>query len=96
MKMQFGTKVDAAHAARVAQVRRWVNAHTPIPDDAVIMVKELTCTEAGCPSVETVVAVLSAREPRSFKVGRPLAELTEDDIARGCFGLALTSRGGAA
>ena len=94
--MLFGTKVDPAHAARVAQVRRWVHAHAPIPDDAVIMVKELACTEAGCPAVETVVAVLSQREQRSFKVPRPLAEVTEDDVARGCLGVAVSAKGGAA
>ena len=94
--MSFRPKVDPEHAALVAQVRRWVSAHVPVPDDAVVMVKELACTESGCPAVETVVAVLSAREQRKFTVPRPLADVTEGDVARGCLGVVCSAKGGAA
>lgn len=94
--MLFRSKVDPDHAALVARVRRWVFAHVPVPDDAVVMVKELACTESGCPAVETVVAVLAAKEQRKFTVPRPLAEITEDDVARGCLGVACSAKGGAA
>jgi RIO kinase 1 len=36
------------------------------------------------------------REQRSFKVPRALADVTEDDVARGCFGVATSAKGGAA
>jgi hypothetical protein len=94
--LTFRSKVDPEHVARVAQVRRWVHAHLPLPEDAVVMVKELACAESGCPSVETVVAVLSAKDQRKFSVPRSLAEVTEDDVARGCFGVACSAKGGAA
>lgn len=94
--MLFRPKVDPDRAALVAQVRRWVSAHLPMPDDAVVMVKELTCTEAECPAVETVVAVLSASVQMKFKVARPLGEVTEGDVARGCLGVPCSAKGGAA
>jgi len=96
MSLLIRSKVDPEHAARVAQVRRWVGALIVLPEDAVVMVKELACTEAGCPALETVVAVLSAREQRTFKVPRPLADVTEEDVARGCLGVACSAKGGAA
>ncbi|MCB2099429.1 MAG: hypothetical protein KDE22_01065 [Rhodobacterales bacterium] len=50
--------------------------------DSTVMVSELRCHEDGCPDVETVVAVLAAgRETESWKIPKPMARITEQDLA---------------
>ncbi|MBK6697961.1 MAG: hypothetical protein IPG50_38100 [Myxococcales bacterium] len=50
-------------------------------DDDAVVVNELSCTEPGCPPIETVVALLRAgSEPRQVKVHKPVGEVTEDDL----------------
>ena len=50
------------------------------PEDS-IMVSELTCTEPGCPPLETVVARLrGGTRPLSIKVHKPVFEVTPADL----------------
>jgi hypothetical protein len=51
-------------------------------EDDVIVVNELTCTEPGCPPVETVIARLrTGAPPWQIKVHKPAAEVTRADLA---------------
>ena len=53
------------------------------PDDATILVSELSCSEPGCPPYEVVLAVLQpGKPPRQRKIHRRLAELTETEVLR--------------
>jgi hypothetical protein len=50
-------------------------------DDDAVVVSELSCTEPGCPPIETVVALLrEGSRPRQVKVHKPAVEATEDDL----------------
>ncbi|MFH9575796.1 hypothetical protein ACH4MG_35360 [Streptomyces sp. NPDC017454] len=45
------------------------------------MVRQLVCTEPGCPPLETVVAVLPMDGPaRRWTLYRPADQITEDDL----------------
>ncbi len=74
---------DDAHRR---EARRRIKARTvellALPDDAVVMVSELQCTEPGCPPVETVVAVLAQSSPRrQVKIHKPVGDVSDDDLA---------------
>jgi len=74
----------AERAERTRAVKAWTREALLLPADAVVMATELTCTEPGCPPLETVVAVLredGAQE--QFKIHKALAEVTPDDVRRG-------------
>jgi hypothetical protein len=46
-----------------------------------VVVQQLACAEAGCPPVETVVAVLSGGAPaRRWTLHQPLSDLTADAV----------------
>ncbi len=77
--------------AAVGRVKAWAADLFGLPDTATLIVTELRCAEAGCPDVETVIAVLG--EPgraRRHKLLKPVAEVTRDDVrslaARGTHG----------
>jgi len=66
------------------RVKSWVREHLQLPDEVTVLVTELRCQEAGCPDLETVVAVLGAPgRPRQFKVFKPVAEVTQADVQQG-------------
>lgn len=92
-----------AKSAACAQLRTLVEDHMPPhlrsgpDDDAAVTVNELSCSEPGCPPVETVVSVLRKPAPLMFKVFKPAVDVTEAELleALGGAAAALRVRGGA-
>jgi hypothetical protein len=69
------------HLAALERVREWTRARFKLAEDATIMVTELNCVVPGCPPIETVVAFWSNADTRHhFKVFKPVAEVSEDDL----------------
>jgi hypothetical protein len=52
-----------------------------LDDDTGVVVRQLACTEPGCPPLETVIAVLPGDGPaRRWTMHRPVEQVTEDDL----------------
>jgi hypothetical protein len=68
------------HAAAAEEVRDWTRERFGLPPDATIMVAEVTCAVPGCPPLETVVAFWTESGRHHFKVFKPVAEVTDDDL----------------
>ncbi len=67
--------------AHIRSIKGWVADVLAPPADAVVMVSELTCSEPGCPPVETVIALMHGPgETIRHKVHRPIVEVTREDI----------------
>ena len=74
-------KRSPEHREALRRVKEWTRARFSLPDDAAILVSELACSIPGCPPIETVVAFWTASDRRHhFKVFRPVADVTEDDL----------------
>jgi hypothetical protein len=72
----------AGYPDATARLKAATRALLDLSDDVVISVTELACREAGCPDVETIVAVMRAGEkPRTAKFRKPLPEVTADNLA---------------
>jgi hypothetical protein len=67
-------------ATATARVKGWVAAALPPGDERTILVTELACTEPGCPPVETVIALLGPGEREQWRLHKPVAAITEDDV----------------
>jgi hypothetical protein len=65
----------------VDRLKGWARELLGLGDDITVTVMQLTCAEDDCPDVETVVGVLEQGNQRKFKVLKPLAEVTRDDLA---------------
>lgn len=76
----FGQK-PRYDAVVVDRLKGWARELLGLGDDVTVTVMELTCAEDDCPDVETVVGVLEQGNQRKFKVLKPLAEVTRDDLA---------------
>lgn len=68
----------ALDPAQLAAVKRIVRDLLSLPDDTPVLLAETACADAGCPLLETVIAVFPAGEPaRRWRLTRPRAALTK-------------------
>ena len=61
-------------------VKAWARKHLDL-ENATLIGSELTCTEPGCPPIETVIAVVDSGDGRMWKLHMPMNEVTEEMIA---------------
>lgn len=66
----------------VLRIKQWAIDLLGLGSDVAVTVMELSCTEEGCPDVETVVGILEPGCQRKFKVFKPLAEVLRDDLKK--------------
>jgi hypothetical protein len=70
---------DPAHSRALDRVRAWVRERFALGEGA-ILVAEVACAVPGCPPIETVIAFWSDERRHHFKVFKPVAEVTTDDL----------------
>lgn len=59
----------------------WTRAAAGLEVDAVVKVNEIVCADPACPGMETILLLMPAGLPsRAVKVGKPMAEVTDDDV----------------
>ena len=72
----LGPRRDPADTARVkALVDDLVGT-----EDVTVFVTELACIEPGCPPIETVIALLGADGNVQYKIHKPAADVSIDDV----------------
>ena len=79
---RFIPATDAAPASEIdpthtAAIKRWTREILGLGQDDVITVTEIACVDAGCPLVETVVAVFGAGGARTWRFTRPRVAVTK-------------------
>jgi hypothetical protein len=67
-------------AAAAERVRGWTRDRFKLPEDAAIMVAEVTCAVPGCPPLETMIAFWTENTRHHFKVFKPVEDVVEDDL----------------
>ena len=79
MLAPFQKSRDRGDAA--ARVKRWVRERFSLAGDSTLMVTELENAQPGFPRLSTVVAFWTPeRRHYHFRVFKPLAEVTIDDV----------------
>jgi len=54
-------KADPEHTVALDRVRAWTRERFALPDDAAILVAQVSCNLPGCAPLETAVAFLRAQ-----------------------------------
>ncbi|MFH9820153.1 hypothetical protein [Streptomyces sp. NPDC017230] len=80
--MPLGTRPGSpGPSPQLRELKETVRGLLGLDDDTAVMVRQLVCTEPGCPPLETVVAVLPMDGPaRRWTLYRPADQITEDDL----------------
>jgi hypothetical protein len=74
------SKKGLRDTAALERVRDWTRARFKLADDETVMVSEIACSVPGCPPIETHVVFWTGAGRHHFKIFKPLAETTEDDL----------------
>ena len=74
------TKKSPDRAAAVVRLRGWTKARFALSEADTVMVSELACSVPGCPPIETHVVFWTAAGRHHFKIFKPLAQASEDDL----------------
>jgi nitrate reductase delta subunit len=75
----FTRKSPAANAA-LDRVHDWTRARFALTNDETVLVSEIACAVPGCPPIETHVVFWTVAGRHHYKIFKPLAEVTEDDL----------------
>jgi len=74
-------KQDAEQARALERVKVWARECLELADEDTVLVAEMACARPGCPPLETVVTFWTGGGERHwFKVFKPVAEVTFDDL----------------
>jgi nitrate reductase delta subunit len=74
-------KKGPAHVEALDRVKVWTRERFRLPEEAPILVAEVTCDLPGCAPLETVVAFWTEGDKRHhFKLFKPVTEVVEDDL----------------
>jgi hypothetical protein len=83
--MDIFSSRSSRSSERSNEIKAQVAAALGLDEAATVMVSELTCMEEGCAPIETVIAVFRpAMEKLQFRLHRPIAEITAQDIEKMC------------
>jgi hypothetical protein len=79
MKLGFA-KRKIENAAALDHVREWTRGRFALLRDETVMVSEVSCSVPGCPPIETHIVFWTARGRHHYRIFKPLAEVTADDL----------------
>lgn len=78
----FGHKSSGGGSKVKAFVREHLEKHLGGGQDPTIVVSELSCSEPGCPPIETVIAIFQGPgDVRRYKLHKAQAEISREDVA---------------
>lgn len=81
MSLGFGPGSPATPSHRLRELKEHVRTLLDLDEDTAVVIRQLACTEPGCPPLETVVAVLPmSGPPRRWTLHQPTDEITGDDL----------------
>ena len=64
----------------IDRVTEWTRERFKLPKEATVFVSEIACPLPGCPPLETAVAFWIAEQRYQFRLFKPVAEVTSDDL----------------
>lgn len=66
---------------QLQQLKVWVYETLSLDESVTVSISQLTCTEPGCPPLETVIAVMT-QPPKTYKIHQPAVEITQDNLVQ--------------
>src|ERR1700676_241201 len=74
------SKKSPGNSVALDRVRDWTRTRFALIDDETVMVSEVACGVPGCPPVETHLVFWTGAGRHHFKIFKPLADVTQDDL----------------
>ena len=66
---------------KLKEIKYWVYQNLAINPEISISISQLQCHEPDCPTLETVIAVMS-KPLKEYKIHKSASDITEEDIKK--------------
>lgn len=66
---------------QLKQLKAWTAQILALDESVPVSISQLTCTEPGCPPLETVIAIMT-QPPQTYKIHQPAVDIGEDDLVK--------------
>jgi hypothetical protein len=76
----LGFAKNLENTAAADRVREWTGTRFALAAGETVMVSQIACSVPGCPPIETHVVFWTAAGRHHFKIFKPLAQVSEDDL----------------
>jgi hypothetical protein len=76
----LGFTRTSAESGALDRVRDWTRARFKLAELETVMVSQIACAVPGCPPIETHVVFWTDAGRHHFKIFKPLAQVSEDDL----------------
>jgi hypothetical protein len=73
-------RISAENSDALDRVRDWTRARFKLAGDEAVMVSQIACGVPGCPPIETHVVFWTDAGRHHFKIFKPLAQVSDDDL----------------
>jgi hypothetical protein len=73
-------RTSAENSAALDRLQNWTRARFKLADDETVLVSQIACGVPGCPPIETHVVFWTDAGRHHFKIFKPLAQVSEDDL----------------
>lgn len=77
----FSHRQQKADLGKIKTIKTWVYEALAISKDIPISISQLTCTEPGCPPIETVISVMKT-PTETYKLHKAVGQIQYDDICQ--------------
>lgn len=70
-----------ADPQKIQTIKTWIGETFHLPSDIPISISQLTCTEPGCPPIETVISIMKT-STETYKIHKAVGEIQYNDISQ--------------
>jgi len=77
----FSRQSTKADPSKIQAIKTWTYETLAISPDIPISISQLSCSEPGCPPVETVISIMKI-PTETYKIHKAVGEIEFDDINR--------------
>lgn len=82
-RYRLGFNRSQAQSVAITQIKDWTRTRFEVPDEAPILVTEVSCAQEGCPPLQTMVAFWTdAGDRHHFKLRMSAEQVRQEDIAQ--------------
>lgn len=80
MNFSFSRVETEVTSQQIKQVKKWIYQSFEIDEGTSISLSQLQCKETDCPSIETVIYVMT-NPVKQYKIHKKIADIEYTDIA---------------
>ncbi len=73
------SRTSTVNPLKTKQIKEWLHQTLQLDEEISISLSQLSCTEPGCPPIETVIAIMTS-PVQQYKIHKSIEDIQYTDI----------------